>query len=67
MYAGSPSVLSTLWSVNDEATAYLMTVFYENLRQMDKAEALRRAQLRTKERYPHPFFWGAFVLNGDWE
>jgi len=67
MYAGSPSVISTLWNVNDEATAFLMTAFYDNLSQMDKAEALRQAQLQTKRRYPNPFLWGAFVLSGDWE
>ena len=66
LYAGTPSVVSTLWSVNDEATAYLMVEYYNNLKQTDKARALRQAQLKTMKKYPHPFYWGAFVLIGDW-
>jgi CHAT domain-containing protein len=32
---------------------------------MDKAEALRQAQLAVKKQRPHPFFWAAFVLTGN--
>ena len=67
LYAGTPSVISTLWKVNDEATAFLMTAFYNNLAQMNKAQALRQAQLQTKNLFANPFYWGAFVLSGDWE
>lgn len=42
-----------------------MTAFYENLASTNKREALRRAQLATREKCPHPFFWGAFHLTGD--
>lgn len=80
MYAGTPSVVVSLWSVNDEATSLVMTAFYRNLRAgMNKGEALRRAKIsmiesgsnadtrRTAgERYSDPFFWAAFVLVGDW-
>jgi CHAT domain-containing protein len=46
IYAGTPSVVASLWKVSDESTAKLMEVFYKNLQSMDKAEALRQAQLK---------------------
>ena len=66
LYAGTPSVVSTLWNVDDEATAHLMISYYDKLRRMDKASALRLAQIETMKAYPNPFYWGAFILNGDW-
>lgn len=66
LFAGTPTVIASLWNVNDEATAALMTTFYDNLRQgVGKAEALRQAQLSLRESYPHPFYWAAFVLTGE--
>ncbi|MGV8123070.1 MAG: CHAT domain-containing protein [Candidatus Xenobiia bacterium LiM19] len=68
LYAGAPSVTSSLWSVSDESTALLMSCFYENLsRGMSKDEALQKAQLRLMEKYPQPFHWAPFILIGDWE
>lgn len=64
LYAGARSILASLWSVGDEATSYLMLRFYENLAMGDKRSALQAAQLETRKRYPHPFFWGAFYLIG---
>lgn len=70
MYAGTPRVVASLWSVQDRATAELMTAFYRGLWEgnLRPAEALRQAQLsllRTR-RWSHPFFWAAFVHQGDW-
>jgi CHAT domain-containing protein len=66
-YAGAPSLLLSLWTVDDEATAELMTDFYATLRQGSRpAEALRAAQLRQLRERPHPFFWSPFVLTGRW-
>lgn len=45
IYAGTPSIVASLWSVNDESTSRLMALFYSNLRHLSKAEALRRAQI----------------------
>jgi CHAT domain-containing protein len=45
IYAGTPSVVASLWSVDDSSTAQLMASFYWNLKTMSKAEALRQAQL----------------------
>jgi len=65
------TVVASLWKVADEPTGLLMQYFYENLAkpgQMEKEEALRRAQIRLSQdpRFRHPNYWGAFVLYGDW-
>jgi CHAT domain-containing protein/Tfp pilus assembly protein PilF len=70
MYAGTPSVLVSLWSVKDASTATLMTDFYKNLikEKLSKTDALRKAQLSMlgDEKFAHPFYWAPFVLVGDW-
>ncbi len=45
IYAGTPSVVASLWNVDDSSTAHLMSSFYRNLKTMTKVEALRQAQL----------------------
>lgn len=64
LYAGSRSIVASLWSVDDKATAMLMQAFYGNLKSMSKREALQLAQIKTRAAYPHPFFWAAFQLTG---
>jgi CHAT domain-containing protein/Tfp pilus assembly protein PilF len=70
MYAGTPSVVVSLWSVSDISTSYLMTEFYKNLikNKLSKTKALRKAQLTlmSDEKYAHPFYWAPFILVGDW-
>lgn len=64
--AGAASVIASLWTVDDQATGLLMTSFYSYWKQgMSKAAALRAAQMTTRKRYPHPYYWAAFVLTGD--
>jgi CHAT domain-containing protein/tetratricopeptide (TPR) repeat protein len=66
IYAGSPSVIASLWSVDDEATRALMVSFYTHLRQgLSKAESLRAAQMDLRQKYPHPYYWAGFALTGD--
>jgi CHAT domain-containing protein len=66
IYAGSPSVIASLWSVDDEATRALMVSFYTHLKQgLGKAEALRTAQSDVRQKYPSPYYWAGFVLTGD--
>jgi CHAT domain-containing protein len=66
IYAGAPTVVASLWSVNDLATSVLMTAFYRGLQGgLSKAEALQAAQAETRAVFPHPFYWAAFVLTGD--
>jgi CHAT domain-containing protein len=45
IYAGTPSVVASLWNVEDSSTAQIMASFYKNLKTMTKVEALRQAQL----------------------
>jgi CHAT domain-containing protein len=60
----------SLWSVDDTATAELMTRFYVNLFGGGKrsAEALRKAQLAmfAENRWRSPYFWAAFTAQGEW-
>jgi CHAT domain-containing protein len=44
IYAGTPSVIASLWKVDDRATADLMGSFYKHLTSKSKVEALRQAQ-----------------------
>jgi CHAT domain-containing protein/tetratricopeptide (TPR) repeat protein len=69
IFAGTPSLVVTLWEVADDSTAALMAEFYRNLSGgMDKPESLRRAVLwlRSQPQYEHPFYWAPFVMIGDW-
>ncbi len=65
--SGVPSVLVSLWNVQDDSTALLMTEFYKNLQvaKLPKAKALRQALLTTKQKYPKPSDWAAFNLVGE--
>jgi CHAT domain-containing protein/tetratricopeptide (TPR) repeat protein len=68
--SGARSTLATLWAVNDESTAALMTQFYQELSNADlsKAEALRLAQIKILQNpeFSHPYYWSPFVLIGNW-
>jgi CHAT domain-containing protein len=66
LYAGTPTVVASLWSVDDQSTGELMLAFYSNLKQgLGKAEALRAAQAEVRLKRPNPYYWAAFVLTGD--
>ncbi|MGH1339835.1 MAG: CHAT domain-containing protein [Aureispira sp.] len=73
MYAGTPSVIMSLWQVSDYSTAQIMQNFYQNLVEgQSKSTALRNAKLHYlalvkdhKDLFSHPFFWGAFISLGD--
>jgi CHAT domain-containing protein len=65
LYAGSSSIVASLWKVDDLATAQLLTRFYKEMESADKREALRTAQLETKKKYPHPYYWASFQLTGN--
>jgi CHAT domain-containing protein/tetratricopeptide (TPR) repeat protein len=70
MYAGSPRVVASLWSVEDRATATFMRAFYEALFVSGQRApaALRTAQaaLRRSPRWASPYYWAAFTFHGDW-
>jgi CHAT domain-containing protein len=65
--AGSPSIVLSLWTVDDEATAELMVTFYDELRKSNSpARALREAQVAQLRQRAHPFFWSPFIVVGRW-
>jgi CHAT domain-containing protein len=67
LLAGAPSLLVSLWMVDDAATAELMASFYRSLLAGARpAAALRAAQCELLASRPHPFFWAPFVLIGRW-
>jgi len=70
LYAGSPRVAASLWTVPDLSTAELMGRFYrfmlvDGLR---PAAALRKAQVSiwNEGRWARPYYWAAFTLQGEW-
>ena len=71
MYAGVPRVIVSLWSVNDQATADLMSIFYQKLLQakLAPAAALRQAQIAMakSKQWSAPYYWAAFVQQGEWK
>jgi CHAT domain-containing protein/tetratricopeptide (TPR) repeat protein len=66
-YAGSSSVLMSLWAVNDQATSQLMERFYRHLRGSESLmEALRNAKLEliSSGALSHPYYWAGFIISG---
>lgn len=45
IYAGTPSILASLWSVSDDSTSKLMESFYRHLQTEPKDKSLQKAQL----------------------
>lgn len=70
MYAGSKSVVASLWKVDDRATAELMKHFYHGMFQegLTPAAALRKAKIAmiNQSRWRAPYFWAAFTLHGEY-
>jgi CHAT domain-containing protein len=62
--AGVDKMIMSLWKVDDEATQQLFTTFYKYwlMNPSDVNEAFEKTLQEMKTRYPHPFYWGAFVL-----
>jgi len=64
--AGARSLIMSLWRVPDFETQDLMVDFYRRvLAGTERSEALRQAQLAMKAKYPDPFYWGAFICEGE--
>jgi CHAT domain-containing protein len=70
MYAGAERVVASLWRVDDEATGELMKIFYREMLEegLPPAAALRKAQITMwrQSEWRRPFYWAAFVLQGEW-
>jgi CHAT domain-containing protein len=72
MYAGAPRIVASLWKVDDRATSELMKRFYQGMlgpEALSAAGALRQAQLSIwkQKQWRDPYYWGAFVLQGEWK
>lgn len=70
LYAGVPSIIMTLWEIEDQSSADVMTLFYKYLKKgKNKNEALRLAKLEFLDSADmlksHPYFWGGYVAIGD--
>ena len=70
VYAGSPSIVMTMWEVEDKSGPELMKYFYKNIfKGQSKSKALRNAKLKSlheaRPENTHPFFWSAFVVMGN--
>jgi len=70
MHAGCPSVVMSLWKIDEQASTDIITTFYEFLADGEgKSEALRKAKLRWirggNERLAHPYYWAGLALIGD--
>jgi CHAT domain-containing protein len=69
LHSGASSIISTLWRVDDRASALLMIAFYSEWRGgASMAEALTRAQQHVRSRdggrWSHPYYWSGFTLTG---
>jgi CHAT domain-containing protein len=66
--AGSPRVVASLWSVDDQATRELATTFYAHLRRGERVDdALRKAMQQTRKnpRSAWPYYWSGFEILGE--
>lgn len=70
MHAGARQVVSSLWKVDDSATADLMGLFYTEMlvHGRSPAAALQQAKfnMRKQRRWQQPFYWAGFIIQGDW-
>jgi len=62
--AGAKNLIMSLWKVDDQATAALMSVFYKTWSGTANASEFRNAQIEMRKRYPQPYYWGAFIMLG---
>ena len=65
LFAGSSSVIVSLWAVADYPTSILMASFYKNLKDHNLQEALSMAQRDLIKIYPEPIYWSPFILIGN--
>jgi len=64
--AGAKTLVMSLWKVPDDETKELMEEYYNHiLSGQSRADALRNAQLTIKKKYPNPWYWGAFICQGE--
>lgn len=70
LYAGCPSIVMTLWEVEDKSSSNLINSFYDELYQgVSKSEALRKAKQNhiknADQLRAHPYFWSGYIVIGN--
>lgn len=69
MYAGVPSILTTLWQVNDQTSSTIIQNFYKQLAHAPKHFALQTAKQQYLHQASafgaHPYFWSGYILIGN--
>jgi CHAT domain-containing protein len=64
--AGAGTVISSLWPVEDQATSYMFSQFYSELAKgKGRLQSLETARAACRLKYPHPYYWAAFTLQGN--
>jgi CHAT domain-containing protein len=65
LYAGSPSVVTTLWNIEDKSSAIFMSIFYKKLKKNESvADSLKETQVEMIRRGYAPYDWAAYILTG---
>jgi len=67
LYAGSRSVVVSLWPTKEKIAAIFMPIFYKHLKdgKLDRATALRQTRLDIRKKYSDPTLWAVFILHGE--
>ena len=64
-YAGARALVSSLWRIDDVASAVVMKRFYRYLSEgLPLSAALQKSQMHVKEYFEHPAYWASFKLSG---
>ncbi|MBU8891264.1 MAG: CHAT domain-containing protein [Bacteroidales bacterium] len=70
VYSGCPSIIMTLWSVEDNSGVKLMTSFYSYLlKGKNKSQSIRKSKIdfikKADQLRAHPYFWSGYVVIGN--
>lgn len=72
LYAGCPSLVMTLWNVEDRSGLEIMRHFYHQIKKgKGKNDALRKAKIKYLATAPpyktHPYYWAGYLQIGETE
>jgi len=66
-----PSLVNTLWSINDCATEKVVTQFYGQIEESNLSQALQKAKIKYLEGADkltaHPYYWSGLIFSGNKE
>lgn len=68
LYAGSPTIVASLWPLDDETGCVFAEHFYDAWlsERVPMIRAFQTAMLRTRENTPDPMYWAPFIMIGAW-